>query len=100
LVKNDVNTQDTYRIRIIAPVFTISGISINDIRDPKNYSIKPDVHAISPYFSAYLNYYNSSRGKSVTSSSTLKNCKNGLALTFPHLNDFLWVPAQNFIEGK
>jgi len=58
LVKNDVITQDKYRIRIIAPVFTISGISINDIRDPKNYSIKPYVHAISPYFSASLKYEN------------------------------------------
>jgi hypothetical protein len=62
LVKNDVNTQDKYRICSIAPFFTISGISLNDIRDPKNYSRKPYVHAISPYFSAPLKYDNSSRG--------------------------------------
>jgi len=54
----------------------------------------------SPYFSASFKYENSSRDKNVTSSSTLKIVKTGLALTVPNLNIFLLVPAQNFIEGK
>jgi hypothetical protein len=73
---------------------------MNDRRDPKNSSIKSYVHAISPYFSASLKYDTSRRGKNVTSSSTLKNCKKGLVLTVPNLKIFLLVPVQNFIEGK
>ena len=73
---------------------------MNYKRDPKNYAKKPNVHTISPHFSGSLKYDNSSRGKNVTLSITLKIVKWDRPWLFHTCMIFFLVPAKNFMKGK